>query len=219
MKTLQVPNMHASTEQLLAYDNGEPLDADIRAHIESCSECADARARRQSVTRALQTLPAPPAPDVWQQVERRLDNSRAEPRRPRPLWPFGAAGAVVVAVAALMLVRPAPEPVPASVGVGAGVDVDVSPLFTPEPAPGKPAEIAELERRSQALERELRALAVRAPAVVRVGHAAQLEQIESRLRAIDYGMWRTPGRARSADLTEAYWQQRVRLLDSMVGIR
>ena len=61
--------MHARIDQLLNLRDGEPVDLAVRSHVESCTECAQAKAGIETMRRRLAALPAVDAPaDGWARV-------------------------------------------------------------------------------------------------------------------------------------------------------
>lgn len=85
---------HLSEEQLIAYQDGEPVERDaFAAHLNTCAECKAKVERLAEMLAAYQALPVPdPGEDygrrVWQQISPRLAEKRAhwwqallEPRR------------------------------------------------------------------------------------------------------------------------------------------
>ena len=198
--------MHASTEQLLSRRDGEPLAAAVAAHIDSCGQCRDALARVEATQRELRGLPELTAPrDLWPAV------AAASARRRRGWRPLAIAATIAAATAittllALTFMR----------GERAPEQAVVVPATAPAVAPAAGDDLVLLADRSADMERELRALRANAPAVVRVGHQLGRERVESRLRALDYGLYRAGGAADDLDLRRAYWNERVRLLDTML---
>ena len=43
--------MHARIDHLLSLRDGEPVDAAVRSHVESCSQCAEARRALETIRR------------------------------------------------------------------------------------------------------------------------------------------------------------------------
>ena len=98
---------HLKEEELIAYQDGEEkARAEVKAHLEECTECREELARIEAVFAALDVMPVPdPGADyerrVWQEVEPRLPEKRArwweglfEPRR---LVAAGAMAALILA--------------------------------------------------------------------------------------------------------------------------
>jgi hypothetical protein len=86
--------------------------AEVAAHAESCAACAKERemlrAERALLARRAQAEPALP-PQIWREVQRRIET-------PRRWWRWGAVAATAMAAGAAALVlawpRPRPAPVP-----------------------------------------------------------------------------------------------------------
>lgn len=91
--------MHATTSQLIALRDGEPVAAEIRAHVTDCPDCRSAMNELEDLAGTLRAMPAlaPPA-DRWQAIEQRLER-RARRRR---FWPTalaaGLAGVLAIGI-------------------------------------------------------------------------------------------------------------------------
>jgi hypothetical protein len=194
--------MHADTQQLLALSDGEPIDESVRRHARGCDHCQRELAllqRTRSRLRALPpVVPPPPSPRV-------LAASGPPSRRPgRPVFLALAACAALVALTAIwMAPRDGSSPVTPAVAV------------TSDPPAANDG--SRLQIRSAALEREWRSLRRYSGAVQRVGYETGAARLKSRLLALDAEHLFAPAGAADRP-AEDYWNQRVRLLDSLVDI-
>ncbi|MDQ2070080.1 hypothetical protein [Natronospira bacteriovora] len=70
--------MHATTRELMAMNDGEPVDTAVSRHVSDCEECRSAMAALSEQQAALRALPALAAPDAaWEAI-------RAGMKRPAP---------------------------------------------------------------------------------------------------------------------------------------
>ena len=91
--------MHARIDQLLSLRDGEPVEAEVRLHVQQCAHCLAEAALLAKARARLQALPAlEPRPDQFAQIAERAAASPA--RRLR----FGVAAAAVAIVASLVAV-------------------------------------------------------------------------------------------------------------------
>lgn len=93
--------MHATTSQLIAVRDGEPVAAAVRDHVADCPSCRAAVDKLAGLARSLRTLPdlEPPA-DAFTRIQKRMAQKQAR-RRPG-FWPTalaaGLAGALAVGI-------------------------------------------------------------------------------------------------------------------------
>ena len=170
-------------------------------------------AERDSLRARLRTLPdTMPPRAVWLRIERQARAERLLRGRrwtARLKWVAGAAIAATVAVVVLRLPAVGPESTPEAFPTvpeyqGAS---NVSGLRT----------VNALMSESRQIERDLRALP-REPRVVRAGTAATILELEDRIAAIDYVL-NDPALQLSDAQAEAYWRERVRLMNSLLRLR
>jgi hypothetical protein len=202
--------MHARVDQLLSLRDGEPLDAEVRAHVESCRECCSALVRLQQVRERLRALPpATTEQDAWPSVEYRLATRALDVRRSARLGRIAAAASVAaLAVFALLALngRPAESPVPARV--------------TTTSAETDGSSVDQLQQRSLALEELLAAMPSR-PAVERADVSMPIDTLEAQVQWLDHQLSLTDadaGRAGSADVVRL-WRERVEIMSSLVKLR
>src|SRR5256886_6867189 len=183
--------MHCTMDDLLALRAGE-ASGWARSHAEGCAECqAELDALYQRIAQ-LKALPARrPARDRWPVVR---DAVLGERRRLRSRW--GAWSVVAAAtVAGLLVFRP--------FGTGQA----------------NAADLASIKRESATLEQQLRA--VDPDARLMSGRTAALAAaLEDRIAGIDGELARvaSPDAARRADELVKLWQQRVELMQQLVGV-
>lgn len=191
---------HASLDQLLGLRDGEP-QAGVADHVARCERCASELDQLHQAAARLRALPVRRPPrDRWPAVRA----AALAQRRRRVWWRAGQAAAALAASLALII------------GVRAGVG---SPAETLADGPGatRDAELAVLMERSQELEAALRAIGPEGR--VLNGRAANaVVQIEDEIALVDQQLV-VAGRAsgRSAEFLNL-WQQRVELLDALVGV-
>ncbi len=166
-------------------------------------------AERNWLLSELHGLPdTPPPREVWQRIAAQADAEgllRSPQRRGRRHWLLGAGLAAAVLLAALRLPTP---------------DATDDRSFPTEPAYAEnqaDAALAALMVRSQILESNLRALPAK-PRVMRMGTAATIDELESRIAVIDRAL-NEPAPDQGAEQTEQYWRERVRLMDSLLQLR
>ena len=154
-----------------------------------------------------------PPRDVWQRVEAQ---ARAEGLFRQRLgdgarWFAGAGIAAAVVLAVLNLPY-------SSTGVDTGGETFEA---TPPPSVATnnalPPDLSALMVESRQIERDLRALPAR-PSMMQASTAATIAEIEDRIAEIDYWLSHPQVRTNPAQ-TEIYWRERVRLMNSLLGLR
>ena len=183
--------MHCTMDDLLALRAGE-ASGWARSHAEGCAECqAELDALYQRIAQ-LKALPARrPARDRWPVVR---DAVLVERRRRRSRWGAWSMAAAAT-VAGLLVFRP--------FGTGQA----------------NAADLASIKQESATLEQQLRA--VDPDARVMSGRTAALAAaLEDRIAVIDGELARvgSPDAARRADELVKLWQQRVDLMQELVGV-
>lgn len=183
--------MHCTMDDLLALQAGE-ASAWARSHTEGCAACqAELDALYQRIAQ-LKALPARrPARDRWPVVR---DAVLVDRRRRRSRWGAWSMAAAAT-VAGLLVFRP----------------------FGTRQA--NAADLASIKQESATLEQQLRA--VDPDARVMSGRTAALAAaLEDRIAIIDGELARvgSPDAARRADELVKLWQQRVDLMQELVGV-
>jgi len=202
--------MHATTEQLLNLRDGRPVEAGASAHVAACELCQRelrGLARMRDRLRALPELRPPH--DLWRAV---AVNAVGKPPRTGSRWPLLAGLAASLALGAMLIVSVTQRP---DEGPARGTTTDLI-AATPAPASsvngGTRAELLETSRR---LEAALRAMPA-APQVTRASTALTIAELQDRIFQIDYSLGE-PGLEPARE--RALWQQRVRLMDSLMQVR
>jgi Putative zinc-finger len=222
---------HIEADRLSAWSAGDLSERDtavVRAHVESCPECAAVALSLGAQVQALRALErADPPPSLWPAIDGALD--RAERRWSWPSLVLGAfAGAAVVALAAWGVVghRPPPD-VAAASGPGGGAALAAGVVA----ATGAPEErdpmLAEAER-------ELgRAASSYEQAVMRLRKILEREQerwdpetrarVGDRLARLDEAVvhsravaQRDPGDASGADMLFSAYRRQIDFLAEVV---
>jgi hypothetical protein len=199
--------MHARIDQLLSLRDGDPVDVQVRHHIQQCTQCL-AEAARLGRTRArAQELPAfdPPA-DLFNEIATR---AAQRPTR-RSAWSLAAAlMAIVVGVVALVAVRDARHgPLTAE----QPKQIVGTPTYTNETV------MQQLIAQSRELDELLQYLPER-PQVERVSLAATVDSIEERIQVLDWQLAYGPDAGLDQQQARRLWSERVELMDSLVKVR
>lgn len=185
--------MHLSLEELLAVRDGE-ADAGAVTHAASCPACRTEVERLRALGAALSALPAQAPPrDLWPAVR-----ARAAAQRQRRGWiRFGWAAAGLAAAFTL------------AIGVRGALEV----LAEARLARRTQVLVAE----SQRLEQALRA-SERDGRVMNGRTAGAVVQLEDRIAGIDAELSRARSDRYPSREVVGLWQQRVELLDALVGV-
>ena len=198
--------MHARIDQLLSLRDGEPVDADVRAHVQHCATClAEATALVDARSR-LQTLPSfdPPA-IAFDGIASRGAQSRH--RRPALAW-AAAVSAAVIAIAAFIVVRDATHP-PQTVAL---------PKTTTVVPQASDPEMQRLIAQSRELDELLHYLPDR-PQVQRASLGATVDSIEERIQMLDLQLAYGSDAGLDDQQARRLWSERVELMDSLVKVR
>lgn len=200
--------MHARIDHLLSLRDGEPVDAAVRAHVESCTECAEASIALETMRRRLIALSPLPAPaGGWDRLRDRIGRAQAAapPRRGNGLVAIAASCAMLAVVAGLLLREPPDDPRLAA---------------APQAAAGPDARptIAELRDRSRVLEEVLAALPAR-PAVERAGTAVPIDALQAQVQWVDHQLAVSGATHAKPEVTERLWRERVEIMNTLVQLR
>jgi hypothetical protein len=202
--------MHATTEQLLSLRDGRPVDAGAATHVADCEQCSRALQDTKRVRAGLRELPElDPPRDLWTSIAAR---SMTPPVRAHRHWPMfvGTAAGFVLGIALILNMTQRGEDGPAR-----GTTTDIV-AATPAPASSvNGATTAELLAESQQLEARLRALPA-APSMTRASTALTLEELQDRIFEVDMLLGQ-PGLSQADE--RMLWQQRVRLMDTLMQVR
>jgi len=204
--------MRPRTVDLLRIRDGEPVDANVRAAVETDPALIAELGRLTDVRRELEALPAfAPPPDAWPAIESRLAQLRATRPAPGTYWLLRASLAVCVAVATLAFVlhiRPVAPPVTI---VGNPAAARATPVTGT-------AAYASLVQQSARLERALDGLGPRSP-IVRVGTATTIADLESSIAAIDTRLMFAGQLGLDRADRESLHRQRVEIMNALWQVR
>ena len=202
--------MHARIDHLLSLRDGEPVDVAVRAHVESCGECAQAQARLENLRRRLNALPAAPSTrtDGWERLRARLSlaNQSSSPHRWSTAVPIAASLVVLVLLAGVLLRSGGSEP-PGFVAAPDAASV----------MPDRNS-IEELRRKSRVLEEVLAALPAR-PAVERAGTAMPIDTLQAQVQWVDHQLSVSGATDEAPAVTERLWRERVEIMNTLVQLR
>ncbi len=198
--------MHASIDQLLSVRDGEPVDATVRVHVESCRDCAAAVQQMRGVRQNLAALPqVEPNPEAWRFVGARIAaRERSARRRTIALRVVAAASVASLALFATLY------------GSGSGPARDPDTVVAQQPASNK--EVASLVDRSLDLERALAALPSR-PAIERAETSLPIDALQARVQWIDQQLSLADAAGATAEDAEQLWRARVEVMRSLVSLR
>lgn len=204
--------MHLRTEELLSIRDGV-FDAEWRAHLERCAECAAQLESLERTRQRLRELPLIEPTLSWSDIQRRA--SAASPaskssgaRRMRTLIGFAVAASVAMVALLIGTLRDdttgseAPEARAAT---------------TSDREASTTVELASLIDRSRRLDALLQTMPAR-PHVERVTMAATLDTMEERVQWLDYQLAYAGGELDPSQ-SQRLWQERVELMDSLVKVR
>jgi hypothetical protein len=203
--------MHARIDHLLNVRDGEPVAADIAAHIAQCPSCSAELQRLVAARAQLHALPQlePPA-DSWE----RIQLAAADRQTPIPAWGRKAVFGIAAAMALVTF----------SIIAGVALRGNGSPAVANSEdqrelgsAPHTP-HVAELVAQSQELEELLQKLPER-PLIERVSTAATIDTIEQRIQWLDFQLSYAPDSDLTDEQTRRLWRERVELMDSLVKVR
>jgi len=202
--------MHARIEHLLSLRDGEPVGAELVAHIRSCPICTGELQRLSAIRVEMQSLPEfdPPAL-AWERIQQTI------PRRDSTLPPrrvgFAAAAAALVTLAVIALVARHSDR-------HSGEHSVQAPKVLKDAVSANVPHLDELVAQSQQLEEILQKLPER-PRIERVSTAATIDTIEQRIQWLDFQLSGAPDADLNEEQSRRLWRERVELMDSLVKVR
>jgi hypothetical protein len=199
--------MHASSEQLIALRDGEPVEASVQTHVRECAECAAELDTLTGLREQLAKLPVFALPEgMWESVVMRAE--RGEPAsgyRHGVLRGAGVAmvASIVIAVSLAMLPIPVQHP---------------AETVTPDGA--QPASVSQLVTQSRYLEKAVLSLNANTDhMIISAGTAATVAALEDRIALVDYEINHAALDPDAQQRLTQLWQQRVNLLQSLAAVR
>lgn len=206
--------MHATTEQLLGLRDGEPVATVVHDHVEDCDRCRRELVRLARLRDELRTLPAlEPDRNLWEAV---AVDSLERPVGPRFSWASaaGIAASFIIALALLTRFGPTRDPAgPPAVSASNPPAAAVSEVVPSDDA----ATVADLQLRSQQLERLRRAMPER-PRVVRASTAGTIAALQDQIAFVDLRLNAADELELSTAQRESLWRERVNLMRSLVQL-
>ena len=199
--------MHACLDELLSLRDGAPVDARVRAHADTCPQCAAALAHAARLREELQGLP--PVPDAtrdgWTRIQSRLAAVERRERRLARVAPFAAAASLAALglFAALRWSSP-----------GDGGEASAGPVV----AAHEVESLDELRVRSQALEALLAAMPER-PRVERAVTSVPIDSLEAQVQWLDHQLSLAGAEGLPPDAEQRLWRDRVEVMNSLVQLR
>jgi hypothetical protein len=191
--------MHARIDELLSLLDGDPVAAEVAAHVAQCAHCKTESMRLAARRLHLKGLPmSEPAHDPWSQIR-----AKAASRHHTSTVRWAAVAAAALAVLGLALGLPdadAPE-------------VSQAVQTSPESVP-----LEELLRRTRELEGALAQLPER-PTVERVATAVTIETLQARIQWLDDRLSFVAESRLAEAQAQRLWLERVQLMDSLVKVR
>lgn len=202
--------MHARIEHLLSLRDGEPVGAELVAHVRSCPICTGELQRLSEIRAEMQALPQFEAPDLaWDRIQQTIP--QRTPALPARKVGFAAAAAALITLAAIALITRHSDQHSSERSVKA-------PKVLNAPVSAETTHLDELVAQSQQLEQILQTLPER-PRVERVSTAATIDTIEQRIAWLDFQLSSAPDDDLSEEQSRRLWRERVELMDSLVKVR
>jgi hypothetical protein len=213
--------MHARIEHLLSLRDGEPVGAELVAHVRSCPLCSGELQRLSALRAEMHSLPQFDPPDLaWERIQQTIPrrNAKLPPRRVG----FAAAAAALVTLTVVALIARQGDQRSTERNAHAcgteGVDGTACPPKVANPALSDLTHLDELVAQSQQLEQILQTLPQR-PRIERVSTAATIDTIEQRIQWLDFQLSSAPDGDLSEEQSRRLWRERVELMDSLVKVR
>jgi hypothetical protein len=202
--------MHARIEHLLSLRDGEPVGAELVAHVRSCPICTGELQRLSAIRAEMQALPQFDPPDLaWERIQQTIPR-RAARLPPRKVG-FAAAAAALITLAVIALIARHGD-------LNSSERTAKAPKVVTQPTSADMSHLDELVAQSQQLEQILRTLPQR-PQIERVSTAATIDTIDQRIAWLDFQLSSAPDGDLSVEQSRRLWRARVELMDSLVKVR
>lgn len=215
--------MHARIEHLLSLRDGEPVAAEVAAHVRSCPICTGNLQRLSAIRAEMQALPQMDPPDLaWERIQQTIPQ-RTTTLAPRKVG-FAAAAVALVTVAAIALIaRHGDQHSQRSAHGCDSAAAEGAPCPKPKVTNGPVVQsdmprLDDLVAQSQQLEQILQTLPQR-PRIERVSTAATIDTIEQRIQWLDFQLSNALEGDLSEEQSRRLWRERVELMDSLVKVR
>jgi hypothetical protein len=212
--------MHARIEHLLSLRDGEPVGAELVAHVRSCPYCTGELQRLSALRAEMQALPQFDPPDLaWERIQQTIPQRNARLLPPRRIGFAAAAAALITLAVVALIARHGDQRSERNAHACATVaDGAACPPKVLDPAVSDIAHLDELVAQSQQLEQILQTLPQR-PRIERVSTAATIDTIEQRIQWLDFQLSSAPDGDLSEEQSRRLWRERVELMDSLVKVR
>jgi hypothetical protein len=202
--------MHARIEHLLSLRDGEPVGAELVAHVRSCPICTGELQRLSALRADMQALPQFDPPDLsWERIQQAVPQ-RAAKLPPRRVG-LAAAAAALITLGVIAVIAQHGDKRSSERSAHA-------PKVLNPSASSDIQHLDELVAQSQQLEQILQTLPQR-PRIERVSTAATIDTIEQRIAWLDFQLSSSPDGDLSEEQSRRLWRERVELMDSLVKVR
>jgi hypothetical protein len=201
--------------------DGEPMEAYVAQHVNTCVACSRELERLRSVRVALATLPTMTAP-AYNLLATREHRQSIVGRSLRTVGTTTLAagiGAVVLLVTFTMRMDRSRETATSSTAAAAtdmplvaATQLDRSTALPDDPP------MATLVKRSQDLESRLRRLPNR-PHIERASTTTTIDSLQSRIQWVDYQLLVANDVGLNERQAALLWEDRIQLMDSLVKVR
>lgn len=211
--------MHARIEHLLSLRDGEPVGAELVAHVRSCPICTGELQRLSALRAEMQALPQFEPPDfAWERIQQTIPQRSVKVPPRRIGFAAAAAALITLAVVALIARHGDQRSERSTHACATETDGAACPPKVLNPSASDISHLDELVAQSQQLEQILQTLPQR-PRVERVSTAATIDTIEQRIQWLDFQLSSAPDGDLSEEQSRRLWRERVELMDSLVKVR
>ncbi len=215
--------MHATTEQLLDIRDGTPVDSAVLGHVELCGSCSRELRQFRLNQQALLELPVlAPSPQVFSQLEQRIEDekrARLSNRRIQPVQ-LAVAATVVAALALWMVPRDMDsERIEGELNRVAQQNVPSTTQSAPVLVNDEVAQREELLQRSASLEAVAEQLALMGTVAPSNATDEALSALEARLALVDYNLSAAQIDQYAPTELNELLARRVSTLENIVGVQ